>query len=280
MNEFEIQHAFEQRSQSSNQNGYQPANGYALPNPQSNASQMATQLALNAGPGSMFPVMSSQDSGASSANDSFNSRFGSEFQQAPSQQFTQNQPVQQNMYGSPNGNAQALTGQIESLPVIAPTSPTANWGSPSSSGPSWQNNSSATSGWDSTISAAGGSSTGNAAASNFAASGAAGSGFDSGASLFREGQNLDSRPGFDRSQAAAAQNGIMRSGNDTSRPYNGSWPNTNSIPSGSNQASNRSGSSVTNGFGNAPTGNSNSVRSAQSGQGSALPQYPFAPSRQ
>lgn len=264
--EADIQHAFEQRSIPSNPNGFQPANGYQQSNSSSNASQMATQLGLNAGPGSMFPVMPSQDGGAAATNDSaasFNNRFGGEFQQAPSQQGPQGWGPNPNANGP--SSAATPTGQIEALPVIAPASPTSNWGSPTSGNLNWQSGTSATSGWENSLS-----------------SGAAGSGFDSGASLFREGQNLDQRQAVDRPQPPAAQTGLIRSGNEMSRPYNGAWPNTNLIPATPNQQ--RSNSRVvdnSSGYGNAPTVNGNGNRSTQSNssQNGSLPQYPFAPGR-
>ena len=113
---------------------------------------------------------------------------------------------------NPWGNSVRRTEQIDGLPSIAPVTPTSNWGPPASTGIGWQT-----------------ANSGSWASENSPGSGAAGSGFDSGASLFREGQNLDPRvPVPDRNPAGIPATSGRSSGPQTpSRQYNGVWPNAN-----------------------------------------------------
>ena len=250
-------------------------NNYQRFNDQGNATQMATQLGMSAGPGGMFPIVpetgnnGTAPSAPANPNNpaaSYNNRFGGEFQQAPA---FQNAP---NWAGNPNDQAAQAptnrTDQIEGAPVIAPASPTQNWQQPTAGNLNWQS---------------GGGNSLNWANDNAPGSGAAGTGIDSGVSLLRADQNSGQRTGTSE-RPQSATNSFSRSGNnDSSKPYSGVWPNKNSLPNRQPQDNSVFGqpTNSTTVWGNNSANNGVIVSPANQNNNpsGSLPQYPFAPNR-
>lgn len=263
-----IQQAGGQRMQPAGPGNFQQYND------QRNASQMATQIGMNAGPGSMFPIVPGSEGETANASEpqaSFNNRSGGDFAQPPAFQNARN------WGGNPNEQAPSWsanqTDKIEGVPTIAPSNPTLNWAAPTSGTVNWQAATPSSTSW---------------ANDNATGSGAAGTGIDSGVSLLRAdqtsaaaGQQMNV---LSRSQSGPNSSSRMRNGNEGSRPYNGTWPNNNSISTGQNQngaMNGRSPESIEM-FGNGPTTNGVSVNPAnQNGNSStgSLPQYPYTPNR-
>ncbi len=247
-------------------------------NSTNSASQMATQLGMNAGPGSMFPIV--QGSGSEravspSSSNSPDNRFGSEFQQTPNSQISPK--------GNVNTNEQRLTPGAnligkeedfigkEEAPPLAPVSPTSDWGSPTTGTLNWQNENLNGADWS----------------NQTQSTGAAGTGSMPQVTPGNWGQAANRRS----DSAEAPQSGVNgirpRNENEVSRPYNGTWPSTNSLPPRQNPNPamiNRSpetqaimGVTPMNGTGDSSSWNSSGSLINPSNQ--SLPQYPFAPNR-
>ncbi len=236
-----------------------------------NASQMATQLAMNAGPGSLFPIVpASANDGLGSVGQpsAYDSRMGGEFQQPPAYQNPQN------WSGNPNAQSSAARNnspQIEGLPSIGPATPTSNWSSPTAGSLNWQGNSSGSPTWS----------------SDLPNSGAAGSGIDSGAGQLMRPQNSDQRvESFDTPGSNTNLSARPRTGTDGAKPYNGAWPNANALPARPNSNSPANGRGLDNqdtltinpqSGGGATLPNQNNAAPASSN--SSVPQWPYSPNR-
>ena len=251
------------------------ASGYQN-NPQmggnfSNASQVAAEMAMSFGPGSLFPIVQSPTSGGIQSADhsnSVNNRMGGEFHQPPAyqNQNTQNwsgNRIEQTSVTAPNGNA-----PIEGTPSIAPASPANDWSSPTNGRLNWQNDSSSSSSWTNDLSN----------------SGAAGTGLDSGAGQLIRSQSQDQNSTtLDNSNSG--QPTQIRPGTDSSRPYNGTWPNSNSLPVRPSQSYSTNYGSMDNQVpAMAPNGGGVNQPANQTGvpanaNGTSLPMWKYAPNR-
>ena len=260
-----------------------------------NASQLATQLGMSAGPGSLFPMVNGATNespaafgnpapaspvqgaqptvvapagmpafqGASMAAPahSFDTRFGGEFQQAASFQ-SQNKfagnPIQQAGDRSMSNPTQPERTDVG--PAIAPASPSANWGSPSN----WQSGSSDLPSW----------------ANQQPTTGAAGTGLDSNAGQSTWAQDSDRR--LNTIDAGTMNNQSQNRDQtpfDASRPYSGSWPaNANALPNRA-QPNVIINGRASNGFDNqfaAPINNQPGTPT-QNGSAGSVPQWPYTP---
>ena len=247
--------------------GNQPStiNGASDANGGMNASQYAAQLAMSVGPGSMFPVVPAVADGEIPSGDSssYNQRFGGEFQQSPSYQNPQNWGGNSIEQASVADNA-----RIEGAPSIAPVSPTANWGSPNGRRLNWQNENATTADW----------------ANDSPNSGAAGTGLDSGAGRLIRNQAGDAKRVASNQMNSDWQNQAQpNSDSDASRPYNGAWPNSNSLPSRQTQKPATNGRSWDSSNDNMQYGVNGDSASAPAVNGNtnsnSLPMWKYAPNR-
>lgn len=233
-----------------------------------NSRQMATQLGMSAGPGILFAAPQPRGNTGIPAN-GFDNRFGSDFSQPPANQNAQNWSG--NSDDPRRGNNDALMDDGLST---NPPSPANNWGSPSmTTGPNWQNGMSESSDW----------------ANDFQSANARSNGFDQTGVQPAWGQNDSRRSAnsLDNSPPGLTSPNRNRRGNDVSRPYNGAWPNSNSLQAPQNQVApdnstrfdlmDQFGSGPINGPGAANFGNQNGV--SGNGSGNSLPQWPSAPNR-
>ncbi|WP_157605102.1 tetratricopeptide repeat protein [Schlesneria paludicola] len=265
------------------------------------ASQLATQLGMSVGPGSLFPVMDgavgespTQYANPSTANPAFtnpavtappmgipaaavpaapngsmavpahsyDTRFGGEFQQAQSYQSSNR--FGDNQIQQTANRSFSTTSQAEKTeagPAIAPASPTSNWGSPSD----WQGGSGELPSW----------------ANQQPTTGSAGTGQDSAVGQSAWAQNSDRRVNtLDSADFSNQANSRDQFSSDTTRPYSGNWPaNANSLPN--RQPSNviingrsSNGLDAQNQFGT-PTNQAGSM--PPTGSTGSVPQWPYTP---
>jgi hypothetical protein len=223
-------------------------------------------MAMSFGPGSLFPIVQSPTSGGIQSADhsnSVNNRMGGEFHQPPAYQNQNTQNWSGNRIEQTNGNA-----PIEGTPSIAPASPANDWSSPTTGRLNWQNDPSSSSSWSNDLSS----------------SGAAGTGLDSGAGQLLRSQSQDQNS-FSLDNSNSGQPTQIRSGTDSSRPYNGAWPNSNSLPVRPSQSySTNYGSMDSQAPAIAPNGGSVNQPANQTGgpanaNGNSLPMWKYAPNR-
>lgn len=267
--------------ESQNQPGWdqRPTNapGGAQPgNPYGNASQLATQLGMNAGPGGMFPVMQGSEMGNApmgNSNVARDPRFGTEYQRSNDPQGSPNgtgYPIEQtsNTGENPGNEPQGMS--------IAPMSPANNWSSPNPanywSSPAmnplnWQSDSKNLSEWSTeTMPQNGqGAPTGNQ-------------------NPFRRGNGFDMQPGMNSNSS--------RSDAEMSRPNNRTWPNANAQPQRQNLGVQINGRSpetreilgldpmgADDGINSPPPANSRSSAGTKDTSSNSLPMYPYGPNR-
>jgi Tfp pilus assembly protein PilF len=260
-NDPQFQQVRDQRGSAAASNNQQQSNGY------NNACLMAAQLGMSAGPGSMFPVMQGSDSDMGTQRNpgySRNNQFGAELQPSLDSQYPQSQ--NSNGIEQTSNRASMNSGNDQQLPPIAPMSPANNWSSPGVSPFNWQNDSRASSDWSTeTIPT-------NVPQIN-----------TNNQYSIRRGNGFDSlQPG---------QNTIQpRNDIDATRPYNGTWPNTNSLPQRQNsniQINARSPETMeimginpnSDAGGSASQGFNGYNGSSSDGAGNSVPMYPYAPNR-
>jgi hypothetical protein len=217
--------------------------------------QMAAQLGMNVGPGNMFPVMvdgnnsrPTNDSSIPNQLNSFDSRSLGLQPSLTGQEFSSANEM--------SANSELPGSQIQ----LSPPSPANNWGSQTSR--MLNSRDSIDSAWP-----------GNASGSNAVAPDTSAI---SGWGQTATGRQ-DSTIGIGRGQNPIQQ-GLRP--NDGSRPYNGSWPNTNPVP-----YPNRPNPNAAN-MNRAPETielmNMNSIPNgtdSTSGANSSVPQWPYAPNR-
>lgn len=247
-------------------NNMQPAGMNNIPQMNElTSSQMATQIGMTVGPGSLFPAPQPTGYVGFSPNGS-DSRFNSDFSQMPAQQ------NQQNWSGNQNDQRRGANANTTDEGLTAgPPSPANNWGPPSmTTAPNWQNGSLDNSDW----------------ANEMQSANPRSNGFDQSGSQSAWGQNDARRSAgnFDNASQGLGSPNRYRNGNDAARPYKGAWPNANSLPDRQNQfpPDNAARFDLVDQFGGVTinaggTGNMNSP----SGNGSTntLPQWPSAPNR-
>jgi hypothetical protein len=181
---------------------------------------MATQLGMSAGPGSMFPIML----------DTHNMGTGNDYNApAQSSEMPKNRIGVENLQPSIIPNSQEGSDRQGSLPngstqkpefngSVAPPSPMnswvapmSGWESPSAAAMNWQNNSQTSTGWGSDLQDS------NRAGSTTEPRG------DVQAAGRRNGN-------FGASSSDTNAPSANQNSNEGSRPYNGAWPNANSLP--------------------------------------------------
>ena len=235
------------------------------------ASQAAAQLGMSAGPGSLFPIMPSDSASAGgmsrhpSVTPAYEQRFNNEFPQPPQYQTPNNQlapnrvPNQSrvlllgnegsatNQYppnwqgtSSSRSNGIAQQGSAGNDVMIAPSSPASNMSSPWDSSSNWQQ---PTSNTGSGVVQAGGS-------------------FGWGQSSSPTSDPLNTfqsdKSGGVVSRYAKTPWDDPTSQPGGSRPYNGAWPNGNSLPNGASS-------------GNVSSANSLPMWNGGSGTGASMP---------
>ena len=247
------------------------------------SAQMATQVGMSAGPGGMFPIVQGTGGNAAPSGEpslGFDSRFGAEFQQ-PSQ-FQNAANWQANPGEQSKGVSSNQPGTDEGF-TVGPPSPSSNWGAFATDNGNLQNTPNP-SGWSSQT-------------QTRIAGDPAGSGFDSsnGGSAWGQNDNRKS-DGFDliQSEISSAVRGgnssdtVRSYNNEGARPYNGAWPNSNSLPPRPTQNGPSFGRSSDNfnGFGANPPMNTggagmpdNQDPGMNNSPGNSLPQWPYAKNR-
>jgi hypothetical protein len=265
-NEQQIQQAWDQQLVNNAMNTVQQPNGF------NNASQMATQLGMSAGPGGMFPLMQGSNSdnpGIVNSSGFRENRFGAEMQRPLNDQSSQNWSGGSNDQTLNSGTANF--GNESRSSSVAPMSPANNWSSPATGTLNWQNDSKSSSEW----------------ANETMSSNQSGNQINNQNYLSPQNQNSIRRIGaFDNLQPGLSTN-QTRADNDVSRPYHGTWPNTNSLPQRQNANNSINGRSPEtmqmmginpgNDFGSPSTSGQNGSSSESSTN--SLPMYPYAPNR-
>jgi len=259
------------------------------------ASHAAAQLGMSAGPGSLFPIVASDSASAGgmsmhpSVTPNYEQRFGGEFPQPPQYQNPVNQyaptsvpnsgtiqllggdgsasnPSAPNWPGasSSRSNGTAQQGSTGNDVTIAPSSPTSSMPRPWDAAPSGQQFGS--NGGSSVVQAGGSSGWGQSATHS-------GDPLDTFQSEMSSGAN---------SRYAKTPWGDSPGRPGGSRPYNGAWPNSNSL---SNAASSGSGNSpnslpMWNGGNGAGVSNQSGGGPATgSSSNGSLQQWPYSPQR-
>ena len=184
--------------------------------------EVAAQLGMGMGPGSMFPIVQSPQAATPPAGVSVNLSTVENLQPSG---YRNPQTLPDNRIEQASGLMPGNASNIDGVPAIAPASPANDWGSPTWGNQNWQSDPAASSNWS----------------QGAPGSGAAGTGIDSGAGqLMRSHNAIQNSMPLDSSAPGGPQ---IRPGTAPVRPYNGTWPNANSLPAGSGQYSANYGSS-------------------------------------
>lgn len=216
----------------------------------SNPNEVAAQLGMGMGPGSLFPIVQSPQVAAAPAAATINLSAVENLQPSG---YRSPQTLPDNRIEQASGSMPANASNIDGVPSIAPVSPASDWGSPAWGNQNWQSDS----------------------------SGAAGTGIDSGAGQLMRSQNTiqNSMP-----NDSLAPNGTqIRPGTAPVRPYNGTWPNANSLPGGPGEGSGQysanygsnDGPTATNGMNTAPA----QYGAPANANSNAPPMWKYAPAR-